>query len=291
MILLVCLAGAALGAPISIVKVPLQSGERWRVEASTSGALHASLATADLPPTDEGAMEDEVDDRSRFDVEVLATAPDGEMRLRITYGEVSSKRKAAFFGEKVVPLPVAGRTFVVDARGSDVVVRDGGGEEASALEAAIVVRDVRDLGRPLPLHRALPDRPLELGETIALAPDDASLLFGDVALLGEVVPFTSAALVVRGVRQEAGGDVAVFAVHARLASRSGDDDLPLARGIDLTGEMRVSLAGGRLVSLALTGITHVESTRGSKILAVTGDGTVALSRTETPSPPAPRGPR
>ncbi len=108
-------------------------------------------------------------------IEVLAVGDDGApTRLKVTY----AKNHRDDSDKGLVPSPVEGKSYVVEGHGEKLpsAVADAGGHPAPAAERAVVGSDFKHLGRIDPSQRALPDRPLAVGDSMD---DMARALFED----------------------------------------------------------------------------------------------------------------
>jgi hypothetical protein len=96
--------------------------------------------------------------------EVLAVGADGApTKLRVAYA-VNRKEET---GKPLVASPLEGKTYVLEGHGAKLPsVTDAAGNPAPEAEAPVVANDFKHLGRVDPSWRALPERPVVVGDSM-----------------------------------------------------------------------------------------------------------------------------
>lgn len=98
-------------------------------------------------------------------VEILAVSADAITKVKVTY-KTHSKVETKDAKESATTSPVAGKTYVVEARDGAVTVLTDKGAAAPADEAKAVQDDFKKLGKPNDLGKAIPDTPIKVGDRV-----------------------------------------------------------------------------------------------------------------------------
>jgi hypothetical protein len=162
--------------------------------------------------------------------EILAVKDGVSTKLRVLYAR-HEKAVRISGKDKVDTSPVAGKTYVVERKGDDLVVTDANGRSVSSDEAARVKSDHESLGKPEEVSKALRSKPRKVGERL----DDVAQVLADrfkqrSAMPGRDMAVDEAKLLLSGVEKIGGFDHAVLDLSLKMSGKAEGSKLEMSLG-------------------------------------------------------------
>ncbi|MBI5481576.1 MAG: hypothetical protein HY906_22155 [Deltaproteobacteria bacterium] len=198
--------------------------------------------------------------------EVLAVKGEAATKVKVTFVEktVTVKEEGK---ERKRPSPVAGKTYVVEAKDGKLVVLLDGDRPAPPMQAKVVKEAYETLGKVDPLYAGVPGRPLKPGDKV----EELAKAMKEIMLTrAKEMEVSSVNVVFKGVKDGEG----VFEVEVALAAV----EKPMRFDMKLKGEARVSLTTGQPISTNLKGPMSVGSTEGEGArMKISGTGSVEMT--------------
>lgn len=207
-------------------------------------------------------------------VEVLAVTADAITKVKVTYRN-HSKVEAKDGADKTTKAPVAGKTYVAEAKNGAVSVLTEKGAPAPAEEAKIVQKDFKSLGKPDDFQKALPDKPIKVGDkvdSIARALEER-MTRDDDGTSKTTVESTSVTFVRAG--EKGGVKTGVFEIAIDLAMDKGG----MVIRMKMKGEVELRLDDGFPVSMSFQAPVTVGTPAGAPGPKISGAGLTTMMST------------
>ncbi|MDB4992855.1 MAG: hypothetical protein JWM74_287 [Myxococcaceae bacterium] len=254
-----------LGEAMTFGHPPLRVGDKFEEQTSNAYTMTMRIGSVGASPQ---VTSIENTERETKQVEVLAVAKDAITKLRVNYTEKSTI--VGMGGTNAPsPAPIAGKTYVVEAKdGKTTVLSDHASAPPSA-EVAAVLKDHRRLGKPDAIALRMPERPLHIGEVV---PELAQAVSEE---LGEDNMKPAA---VRVMLRERKGDAGVFELTLTLTRDEG----MMSFSVTLSGQMTLRTSDAQMTSVDLTGPLVIAPSatalgvQGPQPTSVEGDGRMEL---------------
>jgi hypothetical protein len=197
--------------------------------------------------------------------EVLAVNGEAVTKVKVTFVEKTATIKEDQ-KERKRASPVAGKTYVVEAKDGKLIVLLDGDRPAPAMQAKVVKEAYETLGKVDPLYAGVPRRPLKAGDK---AEELAKAMKEFVLIRAKEMEVSGVDVVFQGAKDGEG----VFDVEVSLAAV----EKPLRFDMKLKGQARLSLATGQPSSTILKGPLSVGSTEGEGAkMKISGAGNVEM---------------
>jgi hypothetical protein len=231
-------------------------------------AMTMSMETS-VDPDGKGAPQKATMEKSETETrqeEVLAVKGEAVTKVKVTFVDKTATVKEDQ-KERKRASPVAGKTYVVEAKDGKLIVLLDGDRPAPAMQARVVKEAYETLGKVDALYAGVPRRPLKPGdkvEEVAKAMKEFMLVRAkDMNVANVSVVF-----------KEAKGDEGVFEVELALAAV----EKPMRFDMKLKGQARMSLKTGQPLSTSLKGPMSVGSTEGEGAkMKISGAGNVEMT--------------
>jgi hypothetical protein len=197
--------------------------------------------------------------------EVLAVSGEAVTKVKVTFSDKTATIKEDQ-KERKRPSPVAGKTYVVEAKDGKLIVLLDGDRPAPAMQAKVVKEAFELLGKVDPLYAGVPRRPLKPGDKVE---ELAKAMKEFVLVRAKEMQVSNVSVVFQGAKDGEG----VFDVEVGLTAV----EKPMRFDMKLKGQARMSLTTGQPSSTILKGPLSVGSTEaeGSK-MKISGTGTVEM---------------
>jgi hypothetical protein len=197
--------------------------------------------------------------------EVLAVKGEAVTKVKVTFVDKTATIKEEG-KERKRASPVAGKTYVVEAKDGKLIVLLDGDRPAPPLQARVVKEAYETLGRVDPLYAGVPRRPLKPGDKVE---ELAKAMKEFMLIRAKEMEVSSVSVVFQGAK----GDEGVFDVDVALAAV----EKPMRFDMKLKGQARMSLTTGQPSSTILKGPLSVGSTEGENAkLKINGAGSVEM---------------
>ena len=230
-----------------------------------------------VDPTGTGRVQQpstmETSERETKSEELLAVNGDAATKLKVVFAEKTERVQEGQKPETKRASPVAGKTYVVEAKEGKISVTDENGKSVSPVEAAILQKSYKYLGKPDPLSTLMPSHPIRVGDKVDELADalrqSIGKSAGDMAVGRVAVTLT-----------DVHDDEGIFAVSMELSKAEG----PMKFVIEQKGIMRVRRADSLLASVSLAGPVGVGingADKGNAKMRVDGNGTMEIVTTKT----------
>lgn len=173
--------------------------------------------------------------------EVMAVNGDAVTKVKVKYESYDTKATEAG-KEKKKSSPLAGKTYLVEAKDGKIEVRDEKGKFVPAVEGNDVEKQYHTLGKPDPMGAAMPKTPLKPGDradSIAKAIQEQMKAGSDGMNVSDIT------VTLREIK----GDVGVFDVALKLSKEEG----PMSMSMDMKGETDIVAATGEPMLLDIKG--------------------------------------
>jgi hypothetical protein len=151
-------------------------------------------------------------------------------------------------------LAVAGKTYLAERVGEELVITDDQGNKPTDEELAIVAPGMEVLGRPNPLAAFFDGRSVEVGETVRLPNQVAKELFGSWDQLGEVSQLD---MMLLGTQTVEGVKCALF--HTKIEVKPPKSD---GRALQIQGRFLIEIDSCRTAQVELSGPLTTSQVRG-----------------------------
>jgi len=261
-------AGAATSTGgVAFTRQPPKVGDRFVEQMTIETQLQLSTRKGDGPPQKSDLATREAETREE---QILALSGDAVTKVQVTYTERTEVMKEGG-RESKTPSPLAGRTYVLQARDGKTSVLTPAGRPAPTAQARQVESSCPHLGRPEPILAGMPGRPLVPGEKV---PELEGALRAELAGRAKDMPVSAAAVTFAGVE----GDDGLFDVTLELSK----EERPMKYTIALRGRLRVSRTASQLRGFALEGPMTIGTAAGEQRTKVEGQGTLKLASRRQP---------
>jgi len=187
-------------------------------------------------------------------VEVLETREGKATKAKVTFDTSEQVTSQKDRPPAATQLPVAGKTYVAERVGEELVVTDERGNKPTDEELTIIVPGMEALGRANPLAAFFDGRTVEVGETVHLPNQVAKELFGSWDQLGEV---TKLDLLLLGTQTVEGAKCALF--HTKIEVKPPKSDGP---ALQIQGKFLIEIATCRTAQVELSGPLSTSQVRG-----------------------------
>ncbi|MEZ4298973.1 MAG: hypothetical protein R3B70_28750 [Polyangiaceae bacterium] len=246
-----------------------------RVSESETKTMSLTVAVSIKPgaaPVKSAQSERELNERV---VEILASTDDAVTKVKVAYS-AREKTETKNGKDSVTRDPVAGKTYIVEAKSGTIVVQTPGGSPAPDDEATLVRKDFKRLGKPDSMQKALPTAPIRVGDKVdSLAEGLRDRLTGDEG--PNEMTADNVVVTLTDVKDVDGAKTGVFNYSLDMVVNRG----ALVIRMKVTGEVAIRLEDGMPVKLTMQAPTTVASAPGSKGPAVGGAGIATASLTRT----------
>ncbi len=202
-------------------------------------------------------------------IEVLVVKDGLPSKIRVRYARHTKDTKAD--GKpKPSPSPVGGKTYVVERKGTEIVVTNEQGKAVTEEEREQVTKDHRRLGKPDEITTALKSKPRKVGENL----DDVAKALADQfkersAERGEKVTIHDPKLTLTEVKKIDGVEHAVLDLGLRMTAENTDVTISMG----LKGKVIVRVDEASHGEINVSGPLKITG-------GASGDGSVTL-RTKT----------
>jgi hypothetical protein len=178
-------------------------------------------------------------------VELLETREGKATKAKVTFDTSEQVTSQKDRPATIAQLPVAGKTYLAQRVGEDLVITDEQGNKPSDEELALITPSMEALGRPNPLAAFFDGRTVEVGETVRLPIQVAKELFGSWDQLGEVSQLD---LMLLGTQTVEGAKCALFHTKIEVKPPKSNGGATQIQGrflieIDTCRTAQVELAG------------------------------------------------
>lgn len=258
-------ATAAVETGTTFVRVKPAVGDKREEDA----VMGMDLAMEIDPGTGKTIKQDmKMSETTKTTKELLALNGDVPSKVKVTYTSVDSKM-TEMGKEKAKPSPIAGKTYIIEAKDGKTVITSGDGKTPPAVETKEIEKNFKSLGKPDPIAAALPTTPLKPGEKVdSLA--KALVAFMNDKETSDDSPKVSDAVV---TFKEKSGDDAVFDISLKMDK----NDPAMTMSMPLTGQMKISTKTSEPSHIELKGPITMKSGDDPKSKAkVNGSGTMSL---------------
>lgn len=215
-------------------------------------------------------------DRSTIEktVEVLAVSADAITKVKVTY-KTHSKVEKKDAKESATTSPVAGKTYVVEAKDGAITVLTDKGAAAPADETKAVQDDFKKLGKPNDLAKAIPDTPIKIGDRVDAIGQalQARVTKDDDA--GTKTTVESTAVTLTKVNDKGGAKTGVFDLAFNLTV---EKDSLIIR-MKVKGTVEVRMEDGFPVSMSLQAPTTLATPDGAPGPKISGSGVSTMEGT------------
>jgi hypothetical protein len=200
---------------------------------------------------------------------ILALSGDAPTKIQVKVTEQTNVMKQGGKDQKM-PAPLAGKTYIVEAKDGKTVVTTDKGKPAPKIEADQLAKSYSTLGKPDAFASALPDRPLKAGDKVdelAKAIEDEMKHTQDNASISNVsVTF-----------REARSDDGIFDVQFTMNTT----EQGMTMKMDLKGEVHIRTTDGMRTSQKFAGPVIIGGDADPKAKTkVTGSGSMELTETQ-----------
>ncbi|MAG58110.1 MAG: hypothetical protein CMJ83_17630 [Planctomycetes bacterium] len=231
---------------VAFHKAPDVTGERWAVFDSRVDSMDTTISVPSKEP---------MVVRSTTTRSTVADGVGTKTGVRIHYSHRHDRSENSFMLERIDSHDMTGRAFHIElVDGKTRVTQEG---KRPPVDAGMIARDAAGWWAPRALHRVIPDRPVRVGEKLAIPTAVASDFIGAL-VEDENEHITSLVLTLSGVRDARGIRAAAFAVALRLEGEMTVDEAKLALEVAYTGEMLVTTDSCRLLSIEATGTRKLQ---------------------------------
>jgi hypothetical protein len=262
-------APAATGAGVTFTRKAPTVGTKREESGDMSMSMRIDVDPGNGKPQ---KTEMSMAESTKQSQELLAVSGDAPTKVKVTFTSIDAKMVEGG-KENRRPTPLAGKTYVVEAKDGKIDVKDDKGKAVAAAETKEVSKHFKSLGKPDPVAAALPTTPLRPGEKVEalsrslesyMQQDESGLKVSDVT-----VTF-----------REKLGDDGVFDLTLKMGKEEG----PMSMTMDLKGEMRISTTTGEPRKMELKGPITIGSTGGTggkgdpkSKMKMDGSGSMAMS--------------
>ena len=254
----------AAGGGTVFVKRPPAVGDKSEEKVGMVMSMQMSI-----DPTGKGQVQKATMETSETETrqeEVLAVNGEAVTKVKVTFVDKTTTIKEDQ-KERKRQSPVAGKTYVVEAKDGKIIVLLDGDRPATGLQARVVKEAYETLGKVDALYAGVPRRPLKPGDKVEEL----------AKAMKEVMLSRAKEMDVTGVHvvfKEARGDEGVFEIDLTL----GKVEKPMKFEMKLKGQARMSLKTGQPISTKFTGPVTVGSTDGDQAkMKISGTGTMVLA--------------
>ncbi|MBK8254169.1 MAG: hypothetical protein IPK82_16070 [Polyangiaceae bacterium] len=206
-------------------------------------------------------------------VEVMAVSNDVVTKIKVTY---KSYEKAKKKDGKPEPSKVnlTGKTYILEAKDGAVTVSTQGGAAAPEEEAKAVKKDFKNFGKGDSMSKALPDKPIRVGDRVDSIAQAFSDRFSEDDSGKEKATVEKAVVTFSAVKDTPGGKVGVFDYSFDLAI---DNGLMIIR-MPIKGQAELRMEDAMPTAVNMKSPINVSSQGGS----ITGSGDANMSLTRQP---------
>lgn len=253
----------ATGDGTVFVKRAPAVGDKWEDKVAMTMSMETSV-DPDGKGTPQKATMEKSETETRQE-EVLAVKGEAVTKVKVTFAEKTATIKEEG-KERKRPSPVAGKTYVVEAKDGKVTVLLDGDRPAPAMQAKVVKEAYETLGKVDPLYAGVPGRPLKPGDKV----EELAQAMKEVVLIrAKEMEVSSVSVIFQGAKDGEG----VFDVEVSLAAV----EKPMRFDMKLKGQARMSLTTGQASSTILRGPLSVGSTEGDGAkMKISGAGNVEM---------------
>lgn len=203
-------------------------------------------------------------------VEVLAVSASGPTKVKVTYQAATSTERNDGASTPSTP-KVAGKTYLVEAKGGVTRVVSDTGAAVSEEEEKLVKEDFSDLGDTDSLQQALPELPIKVGARVAsLAQYLAKKSTKDKSGNVKVANATATLAAVRDVGGVEAGvfDITLDAVMTRSTS---------VLSFKMKAQVEVRMDTGLPLSVVITAPVKVTANKSAANVQTVGSGTMTMT--------------
>jgi hypothetical protein len=205
-------------------------------------------------------------------MEVLAVSGKAITKAKITYVE-KTKVKTEGGKERKPPIPIAGKTYLVEAKDGKLVITDPQGKAVSRAEEEAVRKNNTSLGKPDPVLAGIPDKPVQVGEEVASLKKALEEFFKERGDGQDNPDVTDVKVTLEAIEGEGADKVGVFSLALTLSSQPSKK-APFAMKAPLSGKLKVRAKDGWTQGIQLAG--HVTMTGDDPKVKIDGKGDMKM---------------
>jgi hypothetical protein len=243
-------------------KRPPAVGDKWEDKVSMTMSMETSVDPDGSGKVQKATME-KVETETRQE-EVLAVQGEAVTKVKVVFVEKTASIKEEG-KERKRPSPVAGKTYVVEAKDGKITVLLDGDRPAPAMQAKVVKDAYETLGKVDPLYAGVPRRPLKPGDKVE---ELAKAMKEFVLIRAKEMEVSNVSVVFQGTKDGEG----VFDAEMSLAAV----EKPMRFDMKLKGQARMGLTTGQPSATILKGPLSVGSTEGDAKMKISGAGNVEM---------------
>jgi hypothetical protein len=238
-------------------------GDKWEDKVGMTMSMETSVDPDGSGKVQKATME-KTETETRQE-EVLGVQGEAVTKVKVTFVEKTATIKEEG-KERKRPSPVAGKTYVVEAKDGKITVLLDGDRPAPAMQAKVVKDAYETLGKVDPLYAGVPRRPLKPGDK---AEELAQAMKAFMLIRAKDMEVSNVAVVFAGTKDGEG----TFDIEVTLAAV----EKPMRFDMKLKGQARMSLTTGQPSATILKGPLSVGSTEGAGAkMKISGAGNVEM---------------
>jgi hypothetical protein len=264
---LLCASRLALAAePVQFTYRAPQVGQQGSHDMQFSLDMTTALRQAGQIISSEKQQLSRNQDRQ---VTVLAVADRRAMKVQVAYSKAWEQVARGTQSGTPQPQPIEGKSYIVERRGSDLVVTDLQGHDVPEEERVLVAGSMDAVGHPSPLGTFLDGKKIVIGQTLKLPNDMASDLLGMKEAGGEA---QQVELTLQDVHQEEDARIAQFAMLIVLK-------LPGGGTLDVKGRLQLEPETCQITAANFEGPVSMHQEEGPKghTFEIASDGTMKVA--------------
>ena len=238
-------------------------GDKWEDKVGMTMSMETSVDPDGSGKVQKATME-KTETETRQE-EVLAVQGEAVTKVKVTFVEKTANIKEEG-KERKRSSPVAGKTYVVEAKDGKITVLLDGDRPAPAMQAKVVKDAYETLGKVDPLYAGVPRRPLKPGDKVE---ELAKAMKEFMLIRAKDMEVSNVNVVFQGSKDGEG----VFDIEVTLAAV----EKPMRFDMKLKGQARMSLTTGQPSATILKGPLSVGSTEGdASKMKISGAGNVEM---------------
>lgn len=204
--------------------------------------------------------------------EALAVSGKAVTKAKITYVE-KTKVKTEGGKELKPPVPIAGKSYLVEAKDGKVIVTNVEGKPVSRAEEEAVRKNNTSFGKPDPVLEGLPEKPVQIGEEVPSLARAFEAFFKGRSDSQDQPEVSGVRVTLESIETEGADKVGVFSLALTLGSQPSKK-APFTMKAPLKGKIKVRAKDGWTMGIELNG--PVTMTNDDPKMKVDGKGDMKM---------------